>query len=196
MNYISLVDYNKLYEYGDEPSFSQLFEAFSLHTLTSLSLMLDREVEVYKEGIRETVFDDEVFAKDKIDISHIQGIILPSHIMNKQLSEVSFLPGDAYCYTEKSINHLMDGIENYFKKKVDRTVLLESVKQAWNICYETFEKERYGVDMRDVLASIMENLWREKTKIDNPKYIDILNYINHDRYPIYEINSKKLVRKN
>lgn len=206
MDYISLVDYDKLYKitYEKEPTFSQMFEAFSLHTLTSLSLMIDRNIKVSEFGIRESNFDDEVFALKKINREDIKGIILPEHLINKPLKDISFLPGDEYCYTFKSLNHLLNCLEIYFNKKINRKKLLESTEEVWNIAYELerlsitqaikCQKERHGIDMRDILSSIIHELWEDKTKIDNPTYIDIIRYLNKD-LPVYEIGSKELIKK-
>ncbi|MGM9834793.1 MAG: hypothetical protein ACI31M_03340 [Bacilli bacterium] len=206
MDYISLVDYDKLYrtKYDKEPTFSQFFEAFSLHTLTSLSLMIDRNIKVNEVGSLESNFDDEVFAYEKITRENIKGIILPEHLTNKQLKDISFLPGDSYCYTPKALNHLLDYLEIYFDKKIYRKELLKSVEQAWNIANESerpsitvaikSQKERYGVDMRDILSSIIHELWEDKTSINNPTYIEIIKFLNKD-LSIYEIGSKKLIKK-
>lgn len=206
IDYISLVDYDKLYKitYEKEPAFSQMFEAFSLHTLTSLSLMIDRNIKVNEVGIRESNFDDEVFALKKINREDIKGIILPEHLINKQLKDISFLPGDEYCYTVKSLNHLLNCLEIYFNKKINRKKLLESTEEVWNIAYGLerlsitqaikCQKERHGIDMRDILSSIIHELWEDKTKINNPTYIDIIRYLNKD-LPVYEIGSKELIKK-
>lgn len=206
-DYISLVDFNSLVESKEGCAFHQMFEAFSLHTLTSLSVMLDREINVSKIGVLETLFDDEVFARDSIDKSHIKGIILPEHLTEKYICDIPFLPGDAHCYTEKSINHLIDCMEVYFLKKISRDELLLSVKQAWDICYKEYggtwigtpvqnQKEIYGTDMKDVLSKMINDLWQEKLKIENPSYIDVINCINNDIYPVYEIKQKVLKKIN
>lgn len=205
MDYVSLVDYDKLYRtYEKGPAFSQLFEAFSLHTLTSLSLMIDRNIKVNEVGILESCFDDEVFTSEKICSENIKGIILPEHLTNKQLKDISFLPGDGYCYTPKALNHLLDCLETYFDRKIDRKELLISVEQAWNIAYESErpsiteavkeQRKRYGRDMRDVLSLMIHELWEGKTGISNPTYIEIIKYLNKD-LPVYEIGSKKLIKK-
>jgi len=206
MDYVSLVDYDKLYrtQYEDKPSFSQLFEAFALHTLTSVSLMIDRSVEVNEVGVLESLFDDEIFAHEKIIREDVKGIILPEHLTNKQLKDIPFLPGDAHCYTPKAINHLLDCLEIYFDKKICREELLKSVGQAWDIAYESSrpsitsavkeQRKRYGIDMKDVLSSIIHELWEDKTGINNPTYIEIIKYLNKD-LPVYEIGSKKLIKK-
>ena len=193
MDYISLVDYDKLYKspYKENPTFSQMFEAFSLHTLTSLSLLIDRNIKVNKMGILESLFDDEVFAYEKITRESIKGIILPEHLTNKQLKDIPFLPGNAYCYTLENLNHLLDCLEIYFDKKIYREALLESAEQVWNIVYEPehprsvgtaiiTQKERYGIDMKDVLSSIIHELWQDKTGINNPTYIQIIKHLNND----------------
>lgn len=206
MDYISLVDYDKLYKtpYGDKPSFSKLFEAFALHTMTSLSLMIDRGIKVNEIGILESCFDDEVFAFERISRENIKGIIFPEHLTNKQLKDISFLPGDSYCYKPKALNHLIDCLEVYFDRKVDREELLKSVEQAWDIACESErpsitvavreQKERYGRDMRDVLSFMIHELWQDKTGINDPTYIEIIKYLNKD-LPVYEIGTKKLLQK-
>lgn len=48
--------------------------------------------------------------------------------------------------------------------------------------------------MRDVLSSIIDELWQEKTKITNPTYIEIIKYLNND-LPVYEIGLEKVIKK-
>ena len=178
-----------------------MFEAFSLHTLTSLSFMIDRNIKVNEAGFLESNFDDEVFAYKKIDRKNIKGIILPEHLSDKQLKDIPFLPGDSYCYTLKNLNHLLDSLEIYFQKRIYREELLKSIEQAWNIVHESnlpsitvaikFQKEKYGIDMKDILSSIIDELWKDETGLNNPTYIDIVKYLNKD-LPVYEITSKKL----
>lgn len=203
-DYISLVDFNSLVESKEGCAFSQLFEAFALHTLTSLSIMIDRDVTVSKKGVLESCFDDEVFVRDYVDKSHIKGIILPEHLVEESICNIPFLPGDSYCYTETQINHLIDCMEAYFNKKIFRDELLASVKQAWQIRNErcsitsavALQKERHGIDMKDILSKLINGLWQEKLKVENPSYIDVINYINNDIQPIYEINQKTLKKLN
>lgn len=203
---ISLVDYDRLFNLDDkdEPSFNQMFEAFALHTLTSLSLLVDRNINVSIRGVRESGFDDEVYALRKIEKEHIKGILFPNHLKDEKIKNISFLSGDHFCYKEKNINHLVDCLENYFSKKIDREPLLISLSQAWSIADELesasitsairIQKERYGTDMRDELAILMHKLWEEKSKIENPTYYDIIKYLNNDNLPIYEIGTKKLIK--
>ena len=84
-------------------------------------------------------------------------------------------------------------------------IILISVEQAWNIAYESErpsitvavkeQRKRYGRDMRDVLSFLIHELWEDKTGINNPTYIKIIEYLNKD-LPVYEIGSKKLIKKN
>lgn len=203
---ISLVDYDRLFnlDVKEEPSFNQLFEAFALHTLTSLSLLVDRNINVSIRGVRESGFDDEVYALRRIEKDHIKGILLPNHLKDEKIKNISFLSGDHFCYKEKNINHLIDCLENYFSKKIDRQPLLTSLSQAWCIADELesasitsairIQKERYGIDMRDELALLIHKLWEDKTQIENPTYIDIIRYLNDDNLPIYEIGRKQLTK--
>lgn len=209
-DYISLVDYDRLLKEKGGCSFHQMFEAFALHTLTSLSIMLDKDIKVSNKGTLESLFDDEVFAYESVDISHIKGIILPEHLIDMPICDIPFLPGDYYCYTKESINHLIDCMEVYFGKNISREELLASVNQLWELCEKKYgygrenwiasaveiQKKEYGVDIKDVLAKLMNELWQEKFNIENPTYIDIINNINSDRFPIYEIGQKSLRKIN
>ena len=193
-------EYISLSEYSDNCEFSQMFESFSLHTLTSLSLLVDRDIDVLSVGDKETYFDDEIFIKDKIDRVKISGIILPSHLSNQKVSDTCFLANDLSCYTKRYINNLIDYIEKYFNRKIDREKIFISLNNLWNILeeYESPErwvdsahvtqKKRYGIDFRDELATMLNELWSERINISNPNYIDIVKYINND-LPIYEIGS-------
>ena len=49
--------------------------------------------------------------------------------------------------------------------------------------------------MRDVLSFLIHELQEDKTGINNPTYIKIIEYLNKD-LPVYEIGSKKLIKKN
>ena len=75
-------EFVSLSEYTDDCRFSLLFDSFALHTLTSLSLMIDKDIEVSKKGARITYFSDEVFCYKSVDKSKISGILLPEHLSN------------------------------------------------------------------------------------------------------------------
>lgn len=206
LEYISLVDYDKLLKI--EPlknqSLNNLFDAFALHTLTSLSLLVDKNITTIKNDSLISYFDDEVFAYDKIDKSHLKGILLPNYLASKELKDIPFLPNDPHSYTLESINHLLDFLDNYFNTSIDRTKLLNATAEAWHIANEfsrpvissalEIQKTRYGIDMLDVLSSLMQELWSCKTKISYPTYIDIIKYLNHDELPIYEVVEMKLTK--
>lgn len=200
-----------LTEYTDECCFSTLFESFSLHTLTSLSLLINKEINVSKEGIRQTYFDDEIFCLSSIDKSKIEGIILPEHLSNLMISEVNCLPNDLSCFTKSYINNWLKCTEKYFEDKIPSSYISElkiSHEQLWNIIeeYESPEKwinsaiqtqrKKYGQDLKDILANILQYFWSRKYGLINPKYLDIIMILNKQNLPIYEIKEKCLKKIN
>lgn len=202
-NYISLS------EYTDNCYFNALFESFSLHTLTSLSLMVNKELEIVKEGERETYFDDEVFSFLSVDKTKIEGILLPEHLSNLMINEVNCLPNDLSCYTKSYLNNWIRCTKNYFGYEIPDSYINElklSHEQLWNIIeeYESPEKWiesaikiqriKYGKDLKDILADILQYLWSLKYGISNPKYLDIVMLLNKDNLPVYEIKEKCLKR--
>lgn len=200
-----------LSEYTDKCSFNTMFESFSMHTLTSLSLLINKKIDVTREGERETYFDDEIFCLESIDRSKIEGIMLPSHLSNLMINEVNCLPNDLHCFTKSYINNWLKCTEEYFKHQIPSSYineLKESHKQLWNIIdeYESPEKwvesairtqrKKYGKDLKDVLADILNYLWSLKYGIKNPKYLDIIMLLNKENLPIYEIKEKCLKKIN
>lgn len=200
-----------LTEYTSNTTFNELFESFPLHTLTCLSLLVDKDLLIVKEGERFTFFDDEVFCKGSIEKSKIKGILMPEHLSNLRISEVNSLPSDLNCYTKTYLNNWLSCVENYFGYNVPSFYideLKQSYKSLWEILktYGSPEKwiglaiwkqrEKDGKDIKDILASILEYMWSLKYKEDNLKYIDVVKKINNDKLPIYEINDTQLIKNN
>lgn len=195
-----------LSEYVDDCVFSLLFDSFALHTLTSVSVLVNKDINVSKSGERETFFDDEVFCQECISTKYFEGILLPKHLSNLKISEVSCLPNDLHCYTKRYINRWIEYMEFYFNRTIPRDEILKSVAELWSILSEFERPERwvasalveqqkqYGEDLKDVLAKILHRLWQEKLCLENPSYMDVLSFINHDELPIYEIQEKGLKR--
>lgn len=203
--------YISLSEYTDKCSFSTMFESFSFHTMTSLSLMVAKDIDVTKQGERETYFDDELFCLDTIDKLKLRGIILPEHLSNQKIKEVNCLPNDLSCYTRSYINNWLKCIEQYFSQKIPNSYIEElkiSFEQLWDIIeeYESPEKwiasaiktqrKKYGKDIKDILASILQYMWSLKYGIENPNYLDIIMLLNQEKLPIYEIQEKTLRKIN
>lgn len=196
--------YISLTEYHDDCKFIDIFESFSLHTLTCISLLVSKNVPIQDTGERFSVFDDEVFCLDMISRFNIQGILLPEHLSSLFIRQVNSLPNDLSCYTKDYMNHWVDCMEQYFQRKISRYEIQNSLDQLWMILkqYEVKEKalllaireqrKRYGKDVKDVLADILHHLWAEKLQISNPRYIDVVMRINQARLPVYEIGQKRL----
>ena len=202
-NYISLSEYN------DNTSFNLLFESFTFHTLTSVSLLVDKSINITNHGERETYFDDELFCPNSIDKSNIYGIILPEHLSKLPISEVKCLASDLSCYAKGYINHFLSTLEKYFEEKIssdDIEKVKNSYNQLWKILYDygnpekTYplalrkQKEIYGKDLEEILAYILEKFWSSKLEIPNPSYMDVLLKINNELLPVYEIKPKCLKR--
>ena len=64
--------------------------SFTLHTLSSLSFMVNKEIPISKEGERETFFDDEVFHRGSIAPKELREILLPKYLTRKPICQVPF----------------------------------------------------------------------------------------------------------
>lgn len=200
-----------LSEYTSRSSLHPMFESFPLHTLSSISLLLNKGLQVYKKGERETYFDDEVFVNRKIDKSLIEGIILPSHLTDLPISRINPLPNDLSCFTKRYLFNWLKCTENYFNQKIPSEYIEElrrSYENLWKILssYESPEKwfslairkqrEENGKDLKDILAAILEFLWSIKFNMNKPSYIEIIQKLNEDKLPVYEIGEKTLRKIN
>ena len=200
-----------LSEYTDNCSFSTMFESFTLHTLTSLSLMVNKQINISKKGEREAYFDDEIFCPGSIDKHQIEGIILPEHLSNLKINQVSCLPNDLSCYSRSYINNWLKCTEEYFGAQIPTPYinnLKTSHEQFWNIIreYESPEKwielanrtqrEKYGKDIKDILAEVLQYSWSLKYGVENPGYLEIIMLLNDQNLPIYEIKEKSLKKLN
>lgn len=197
-NLVSLSEFTNTHE------LTQYYDAFLLHTLTSISLLISKNIEVTNKGEKETHFLDEVFSKD-ISINKIEGILIPSHIINKTIDELPCLCNEMGCYTRPYLTNLINVIETYFNKEIDREAIFNSLKQFWSIAskYEEPQKyiksilieqqNRYGYDLQDVISSIIASQYKIKYKKPTTS-LDIIKELNSNNLPIYELGEKKLTK--
>jgi len=203
-SYVSLTEYLN-------STFNPLFESFPLHTLTSVSLLVNKNIDVYHHGERESYFDDEVFVLDMIPKDKIEGIMLPEHLSQLPISKISCLPNDLSCYTKRYISYWLSCMQLYFDTQINEKDIYNimcSYNQLWSILneYEAPEKffhlaikeqrNKYGFDLNDLLSTLLEKFWSEKLAISEPTYIDVLSNINNNQLPVFEIKQKKLKRIN
>lgn len=204
-------EYISLSEYLPSCEFSQMFESFALHTMTSLSIMVDKSIHIQKEGERMTYFDDEIFFKDKIEKDFLVGIILPDNLSNMTIDKVNCLPSDYSCYTKKYLNNWCRCIEEYFQLKITTEQLKKiklSQQQLMDIAEEyedptrwihsalRTQQNQYKEDLKDVLASVLREFWAKKLNIENSTYLEAIIKINKGTLPIYEIKEKSLKKIN
>lgn len=188
-----------LSEFPKDLNFSPYFESFTLHVLSSLSFLLSSDLEITRKGERSPYFDDEVFRYGRIPREAIQGILLPEHLTYQKIDQLAYLPSDLSCYTNRYIQNWIACTEAYFGKKIENQPIATSMKQLWSIIRQ-FERpenwvdsileeqrEKYGEDLRDVLARILNQLWANHLGLSNPRYIDVLESINRNRVPVYEL---------
>lgn len=201
-------EYISITRYTDNCHFSEVFESFVMHTLISLSLLIDKNIDIYEKAERDTYFFDEVFAHQYISKDKITGIILPEHLTNLPIKKINCLCDDLSCYTTIYLKKWISNMEKYFNRKIDSKEVIRSLKQFWKIFKQydskqqyvemaiNMQKMEYGKDLKDVLATILQELWSEKLQMNNPKFIDVISSINHDNLPIYEIGTKTLKKIN
>jgi hypothetical protein len=197
--------YISVTKYDGEDSQSTFFNSFALHTLTSISLIIDDSLSVYKKGERETYFDDEFFVLNQIPRNHILGIFIPSHLHDKKIREVTSTGYDIYSFCGYRIERWIKCTESYFNTIINRDEINTSLKQLWSV-FERYEdparwleaalrtqQHEFGRDLRDVLSEVLQQCWNKKIGYD-VNMLDVVNYLNND-LPVYDESGVQLVKK-
>lgn len=159
--------------FKDDTRINRVFDSFALHTLTPVSVLVSKDINVSKSGEQMTYFTDEVFAFDRISTKHIQGIIYPEHLANLFISEIPCLPRNMQCYKLDFINRWIEYMETYFGYKLDKDKIMNNYKILKSIIDQyTYvasgdlvineQKRKFGIDLLDVLASELQECWSKK----------------------------------
>lgn len=199
--------YVSLSQFDDNSVVNKVFESFAMHALTSVSVMVNKDIKVYGAGEQITYFSDEVFAYSHIPKEHIRGIIYPSHLTNLSISEIPCLPKSMACYEPDFINKWIEYMEKYFGLQLDRRKILDNYRLLKSIIDQyTYvahgelvindQKNKYGIDFLDVLASELQTCWSKKVGVEHPTFTNVISYINDTNLPIYEISKKSLKKIN
>lgn len=201
-------DVVSLSEYNDKVMFSPMYESYARYVLSTISLMVDKNITTTKVEETNDSFDDELHTKNSISNKNIKGILLPEHLSNKTIDKVKPIAHNINCYNELYLNNWIEYIESFFGKKVDKKTILNSLRELYKILekydneekwlsYALKEQKSYsGINLDDVLANMLKELWEDKLKLNNPKYIDVVSTINENKYPIYEIGIMQLKKIN
>lgn len=194
--YISLTKY-------DDRELYQYFDSFALHTLTSISLLIDKGITINNEGERETNFRDEIFS-ERIYPSSIKGILVPSHIINSKINELPSLCNEMGCYTKLYLNNLICVIETYFDSTIDKQKIYKSLEKFWSIARKYKDPQKcissileiqqasFGMDLQDIISSEIAKKWMDLLNVSSATSLDIIKYLNANNLPIYELSQKTL----
>lgn len=199
--------YVSLSMYNEKGELNQLFSSFAFHTLTSVSVLINKDIKVCNSGERMSFFNDEVFKYGSVKPSNIEGIIYPEHLGKLKISEICCLPRDMSCYTEDAISMWIDDMERYFNRLLPREDIMASFYQlneiinqysyvAYGYLVINEQRKKFGTDLIDVLASALEECWINKFHMSSPTFENVILNINDGYYPIYEIKKKSLKKIN
>ena len=186
-------------------SFNPLFDSFALHTMSSVSLLISKDIEVHLEGARESLFDDERFVYSHIPSTEIKGILVPNHLYNSRLCDIPLMGTNYYSISKIGLSSYFHELESFFGKSPDlnslkekRQELLDIINNMENGCNHiswALEKQRenYGLDFFDVYSKMVASLWEDKLKTKYPKVSDVINYFNNGKKGIYVLTDKALI---
>lgn len=98
-------------------------------------------------------------------------------------------------------------VECYFKTNIDKEYILNLCKQLFEIYVKetdcrpgtigdalNIQQERCGINIEEYMLNVIGNLWDMKLNQKAVTYLDVVDYINKDKYPIYVLDEAR-VRK-
>lgn len=107
--------------------------------MTLPSIMITKNIETMKPKESAPAFDDELYVKDKIEIDRYQGILLPEHLIDKEISEIPSLIYTIRYANEDYIKQWIEMVESYFNTEVDKEYLLYLCNQIRKIAVEEID---------------------------------------------------------
>lgn len=186
----------------------EYFSGFAAHVTKRPSILLNKSsIETIKPKTNSAAFDDELFVKDKIDITSFEGILLPNHLLNLAMTNIKpMIKSERYT----KLNYMkswLKMVEDYFEIGIDKECILKLSSQLSEIQIKetncrpgtiddalNIQQERYGINIEQYMRTIIGNLWDMKLNQKEATYFDVVDYINKDRYPIYVLDETR-VRK-
>ena len=186
-------------------SFNPLFDSFALHTMSSVSLLISKEIEAHLEGFRESLFDDERFVYSHIPSSEIEGLLVPSHLYNSRLADTPLMGTNYYSISKTGLFSYLHELESFFGKLPDLSIIKEKQQELLDIINDMEngcnhiswalkkQRENYGLDFLDVYSKMIANLWEDKLRTKGPKVSDVIKYFNNGEKDVYVLSDKALI---
>lgn len=186
----------------------RFFSGFAAHVMNRPSILLNKgSIETIKPKTNSAAFDDELFVKDKIDINSFEGILLPNHLLNLKMSDIKPMFKNIRYSNLEYITNWVLMVECYFKTNIDKEYILNLCKQLFEIYVKetdcrpgtigdalNIQQERCGINIEEYMLNVIGNLWDMKLNQKAVTYLDVVDYINKDKYPIYVLDEAR-VRK-
>lgn len=186
----------------------RFFSGFAAHVMNRPSILLNKgSIETIKPKTNSAAFDDELFVKDKIDINSFEGILLPNHLLNLKMSDIKPMFKNIRYSSLEYITNWVLMVECYFKTNIDKEYTLNLSKQLFEIYVKetdcrpsaikealNIQQERCGINIEEYMRNVIGNLWDMKLNQKAVTYLDVVDYINKDKYPIYVLDEAR-VRK-
>lgn len=174
--YISVTKFNP------KTSNNIMFSSFLLHTLHSVSLIIDNKLQLLNEGVQKSLFDDEFFAEDKIDINYIIGIFVPSHLQEKLIKDIVCIGNDQYCYSINYINAWINLVESFFNYNINKDNILSKLNEyKYHKINNPYKKDvilEKLFELRKILSENMQMGWNFMLEKKDVNVIQTIEYIN------------------
>lgn len=183
----------------------RFFSGFATHVMNRPSILLNKSsIETIKPDTSSAAFDDELFVKDKIDITSFEGILLPNHLLNLKMSDIKPMFKNIRYSNLEYITSWILMVECYFKTNIDKEYILNLCKQLFEIHVKetdcrpgtiddalNIQQERCGINIEEYMRNVIGNLWNMKLNQKAVTYLDVVDYINKDKYPIYVLDEAR-----
>ena len=197
--------------YKTKDTYVDLFDKIT-YVLAYPSFLISSFIDSYDDKTSYPYCNDVRFMMLPIEKNNIKGITIPEYLINKNIKDLDSTVNKNILINLKNLNEYIKYVNNYFKvqnntfnyeeeytkfKKIyDHYCILGYEKNA-SIEKALLEQKEYtNKNLYEVINNYIYNLWSKELNKDDIKLIDIINYINTDNKPIYEIKKEKVLNIN
>lgn len=194
-DYISMVRYIYVPDTG--------VSAYQKYVLNGITFIVEDQDFIFDVNKMHFNYSDEVFVKDKVDVSKIKGIMVSEDYLETNLSNLSMLPLETTSYI--NIKHTTDNIIRYLKNEgyncdmqYYEDILREMYFTLQALTKEVndkdllndFKETKYELDY--YIAAEVEKCFSQKLNIKNATLGDAIEYINQKNLnlPIYKTDGR------
>lgn len=211
-NVPSLYNKNELYVtyYNNKDNYVDHFDKFT-YVLNYPSFLISSFIDSYNTKENYIYCNDVRFINLPLDKDAVKGISIPEHMINENINHLNAVNDLKILIDEYRYSEYISNISKYFNKNISGS-LYETERRNLKKLYMDYyfkgyeedaiykalkeQKDTLGTNLYELINDYVDQLWGSKIGKIDIKLLDVINYINDDYLPIYEIQKSRVKKLN